>query len=73
MTNGDKPDMLDRLVRAAPGIYIDEETPEKVYLRIDEILKARNQEPEDALIGVTATQLIDMYAKEGIEAVVIND
>ena len=66
-------DLFERLVRAAPGIYIDESTPQKVYLHLVEILKHRGHEPEDALIGSTATSLIDMYNNQGITAVIIND
>ena len=65
--------LSERLVRAVPGIYIDEQEPEKVYLHIKEILAARHPDPDDALLGATATKLIAMYANEGILATVIDD
>ena len=73
MTTTTADDLLARLARAAPGIYVSESEPTKVWLRIDEILAVQGHEYEEALAGITATKLIAMYANQGIEAVVIHD
>ena len=60
MTDQDDSPVPDDLARAAPGIYVSESAPEMVWIKVEEILEARGHEPEDALIGSTATSLIDM-------------
>ena len=73
MTDDKQLTLPDDLKRAAPGVYVAETMTDHVWLHPKEILAARNQEPEPALVGSLVTKLVAMYAEDGIKAVIIDD
>jgi len=72
MTDDTQLQLPDDLAKGAPGIYVAESAPDHVFIHPREILEARSQEPDDALIGSLVTKLVAMYAEDGIQAVVID-
>ena len=63
----------DDISKAREGFYISPSRPEVVWVNPTEILEALGEEPSFDMVGELTSSLMDAYAKDGIEIVVIEN
>ena len=63
----------DDISKARDGFYISPSSPTTVWVNPTEILESLGEEASFAMVGELTSTLLDAYAKDGIEIVVIGN